>query len=496
MPGRSDAHRRASRSRVVQRPRRLRRRRPRIRRSTSHQDAGTLPPAPWANVVAHPTFGFAATESGPGFTWSENSHDNRLTPWRNDPVSDPPGEAVFIRDEETGRVLVGDAAAGRRRPAVHRPSRPGLHAPASTRATGSRRDLPLFVAAAEPVKVFQLALRNTSAGGAESVGDALRRVGARREPRARPSHRHEPRAGDRRAHGAQRLSATISPDRVAFLDLLPAASADASPATGRNSSAGTARSRRPPRSRATALSDRTGAALDPCGAVQVRVDPRAVGEERTLIGLLGEAASDAASRRWCGATATPQGVDAALARRARVLGSTARHAAGHDARSRDGPDAQSLAALPDAGLPHLGTLGLLSVERRLRIPRSAAGRARAALSAPASGARAHRCTRPRGSSSKATCSTGGTSRAARACARDSRTIACGWSFATLQYIVGDRRRLACSTSWCRFSKAGRSSPTSTKPTSGRRSRQNRRRSTSTASAPSRSTSRPARTACR
>jgi cyclic beta-1,2-glucan synthetase len=61
-----------------------------------------MPPAPWSNVVAHETFGFACTESGPGFTWARNSHDNRLTPWSNDPVRDPPGEAVFIRDEQSG----------------------------------------------------------------------------------------------------------------------------------------------------------------------------------------------------------------------------------------------------------------------------------------------------------------------------------------------------------------------------------------------------------
>src|SRR6185295_7282755 len=65
-------------------------------------DAGRLPPAPWTNVVANAGFGFACTESGPGYTWSVNSHDNRLTPWRNDPVSDQPGEAVFIRDDESG----------------------------------------------------------------------------------------------------------------------------------------------------------------------------------------------------------------------------------------------------------------------------------------------------------------------------------------------------------------------------------------------------------
>ena len=108
----SDVARAAARQpRAVQRRRRVRRRRPRVRHRRRSRQPATLPPAPWSNVVANPTFGFAATECGPGYTWSVNSHDNRLTPWSNDPVSDPPGEAMFIRDEETGAVLVGDAAA-------------------------------------------------------------------------------------------------------------------------------------------------------------------------------------------------------------------------------------------------------------------------------------------------------------------------------------------------------------------------------------------------
>ena len=60
------------------------------------------PPVPWSNVVANERFGFACTDSGTGYTWSGNSHENRLTPWRNDPVGDPPGEALFVRDEKTG----------------------------------------------------------------------------------------------------------------------------------------------------------------------------------------------------------------------------------------------------------------------------------------------------------------------------------------------------------------------------------------------------------
>jgi cellobiose phosphorylase len=57
------------------------------------QRPGQITPAPWANVIANPEFGFLVTESGGGYTWSMNSGENRLTPWTNDPLSDPSGEA-------------------------------------------------------------------------------------------------------------------------------------------------------------------------------------------------------------------------------------------------------------------------------------------------------------------------------------------------------------------------------------------------------------------
>ena len=67
--------------------------------------AGQWTPAPWTNVVANEhDFGFQVTESGGGYTWSVNSRENRLTPWSNDAVSDPPGEAIYLRDEESGAV--------------------------------------------------------------------------------------------------------------------------------------------------------------------------------------------------------------------------------------------------------------------------------------------------------------------------------------------------------------------------------------------------------
>ena len=67
--------------------------------TTTH---GQVTPAPWVNVLANPHFGTVISESGLAYTWSENAHEFRLTPWYNDPVSDSGGEAFYIRDEESG----------------------------------------------------------------------------------------------------------------------------------------------------------------------------------------------------------------------------------------------------------------------------------------------------------------------------------------------------------------------------------------------------------
>src|SRR5204863_2917765 len=63
---------------------------------------GQATPAPWVNVLANPHFGTVVSESGLAYTWSENAHEFRLTPWSNDPVSDSGGEALYLRDEESG----------------------------------------------------------------------------------------------------------------------------------------------------------------------------------------------------------------------------------------------------------------------------------------------------------------------------------------------------------------------------------------------------------
>ena len=59
-------------------------------------------PAPWINVISNEDFGFHISESGSSYTWCGNSRENKITPWSNDWVTDPLGEALYIRDDKTG----------------------------------------------------------------------------------------------------------------------------------------------------------------------------------------------------------------------------------------------------------------------------------------------------------------------------------------------------------------------------------------------------------
>src|SRR5450759_3481451 len=65
---------------------------------------GQSTPAPWLNVIANASFGFQVSESGSGYTWAGNSSENQLTPWSNDPVTDPVSEAIYRRDEDSGEL--------------------------------------------------------------------------------------------------------------------------------------------------------------------------------------------------------------------------------------------------------------------------------------------------------------------------------------------------------------------------------------------------------
>lgn len=62
----------------------------------------SVTPAPWVNILANPQFGTVVSESGSAYTWSENAHEYRLTPWNNDATLDAGAEAFYIRDEQSG----------------------------------------------------------------------------------------------------------------------------------------------------------------------------------------------------------------------------------------------------------------------------------------------------------------------------------------------------------------------------------------------------------
>ena len=66
-----------------------------------HLKAGITTPAPWINVVANKQFGFTVSENGGGYTWCDNSRENKITPWSNDPIQDVRGEAVYICENDS-----------------------------------------------------------------------------------------------------------------------------------------------------------------------------------------------------------------------------------------------------------------------------------------------------------------------------------------------------------------------------------------------------------
>lgn len=116
-------------------------------------------PAPWINVIANPDFGFTVSEAGGGNTWSENSSENRLTPWSNDPVGDPPGEALYLRDEETAEVW-SPAPQPCRAAAPYLIRHGAGYSSFEHNSHGLVQRLRLFIAPEAPVKVVQLRLEN------------------------------------------------------------------------------------------------------------------------------------------------------------------------------------------------------------------------------------------------------------------------------------------------------------------------------------------------
>src|SRR5690606_8190201 len=117
------------------------------------------PPAPWANVVANPQGGFVVTERGAGFSWAGNSYFYRLTPWHNDPVSDPASDVIYLRDDESGESWSATPA-----PVGHPAAFTVRHATGSStfeqRYAGIETRLELGISSGAAVKLSHLRITN------------------------------------------------------------------------------------------------------------------------------------------------------------------------------------------------------------------------------------------------------------------------------------------------------------------------------------------------
>jgi len=123
---------------------------------------GASTPAPWMNVICNPDFGFMVSAEGCGSTWSMDSQQNHLTPWSNDPVCDPPGEAIYLRDEETGAVW-GPTALPIRLPGGRYTAEHGQGFSRFQHVSHAiALELVQFVPKDDPVKISRLTITNLS----------------------------------------------------------------------------------------------------------------------------------------------------------------------------------------------------------------------------------------------------------------------------------------------------------------------------------------------
>jgi cyclic beta-1,2-glucan synthetase len=123
---------------------------------------GQATPAPWINVIANESFGFQAATEGSGYTWSVNSRENQLTPWSNDPVADRPGEAFFLRDDDSGELWSPTALPIRIEAATYIARHGRGYSRFEHASHGIESDLLQFVPVDASIKISRLKLHNRS----------------------------------------------------------------------------------------------------------------------------------------------------------------------------------------------------------------------------------------------------------------------------------------------------------------------------------------------
>ncbi|PZU45049.1 MAG: glycosyl transferase [Sphingomonas sp.] len=256
-------------------------------------EAGSTTPAPWINVIANPDFGCHVSADSLGAIWSGNARENQLTPWSNDTVADPPGDALYIRDSDSGQLWTPTAL-----PAGADGTRIVRHGFGTSRihsaAHSIESDLLIHVPLASPVRIARLTLRNMgSAPRTLSVtGYAEWVLGqARSKTAARLVTEHDAETG---ALFARNPFDPETGNRIAFADMDGCQqhwTCDRATFIGRGGSlakpAALVSGKWP-----TAAS---GAGLDPCAALQAELT-LAAGEAREIVWIIGQAADREGAR--------------------------------------------------------------------------------------------------------------------------------------------------------------------------------------------------------
>ncbi len=248
---------------------------------------GQSTPAPWVNIIANPLFGFQVSESGSGYTWSGNSRENQLTPWSNDPVSDPVSEAIYVRDDDTGELWGPTALPIRCEESTYIARHSAGYSRFEHLHDGIDLNLVQFVALDDPLKISVLAIENRSG----------------RSRRVSVTAYAEWALGTSRGASAPRIVTALDPEtqailvrnpwntefggRVAFLDLggrQTAWTADRTEFLGRNG----VPARPAGLDRGFRLRGVSGAGMDPCAALQTSFE-LAPGARTQVVVLLGQA---------------------------------------------------------------------------------------------------------------------------------------------------------------------------------------------------------------
>jgi cyclic beta-1,2-glucan glucanotransferase len=283
-------------------------------------EPGQNTPAPWVNVIASPYIGTVVSESGSAYTWVENAHEFRLTAWHNDPLSDSSGEALYIRDEDTGAFWSPTPLPARGRSGYV--CRHGFgYSVFEHYQAGISSELFTYVAMDAPVKFAVIKLRNHSGRPRQLSLTGYWELVLGEWRHANLMHivtETDPHSG---ALFARNDYGRECGNRIVFLQVSETertVTGNRKEFIGRNGSlAGPAAMRR------ARLSGRAGAALDPCAAIQTRIE-LADGQEREIVFIFGAARNiDEAQhfiQRFGGPTGARQALDTVWEHWNRTLG--------------------------------------------------------------------------------------------------------------------------------------------------------------------------------